>query len=48
MRETFELRVRARHGRGDGAGLDFVTLVDHNNTVAYGEIGRFQADYPAS
>ena len=31
---------------GEGAGLDFVTLVDHNNVNAYGEIGRVQADYP--
>ncbi len=30
-----------------GAGLDFMTLVDHNNDVAHiGEIGRHQPDYP--
>jgi len=29
-----------------GAGLDFVQLVDHNNTVAYGEIGKLQDEYP--
>ena len=31
---------------GQGAGLDFVTLLDHNNTVGHGEVGRFQDDYP--
>ena len=31
-----------------GAGLDFVQLVDHNNTVAYGEIGKLQDEYPGS
>ena len=44
MRDTFEFAF-APHGAG-GAGLDFVTLVDHNNTVAYGEIGRHQDDHP--
>ena len=44
MRETFDYAF-APLSQG-GAGLDFVTLVDHNNTVAFGEIGRFQADYP--
>ncbi len=29
-----------------GAGLDFVGLVDHNNNVNAGEIGRYQPDYP--
>ncbi len=29
-----------------GPGLDFMTLVDHNNDVAYGEIGRYQAAHP--
>lgn len=46
MRETFDYAF-APAGEG-GAGLDFVTLVDHNNTVAYGEIGRLQPDYPQS
>lgn len=27
-------------------GIDFVTLVDHNNDVARGELGRYQPDYP--
>ena len=44
MRETFDYAF-APAAEG-GAGLDFVTLVDHNNTVAFGEVGRFQADYP--
>ena len=29
-----------------GAGLDFVGLVDHNNNINRGEIGRYQGDYP--
>ena len=29
-----------------GAGLDFITVVDHNNDVFAGEAGRFQPDYP--
>ena len=29
-----------------GAGLDFVGLVDHNNNINIGEIGRYEADYP--
>jgi hypothetical protein len=29
-----------------GAGLDFVGLVDHNNDINTGEIGRYQAEYP--
>ncbi len=45
MRETFDYAF-APYG-GDGAGLDFVTLVDHNNVNAYDEIGRYQPDYPA-
>ena len=27
-------------------GIDFVTLVDHNNDVARGELGRYQGNYP--
>ena len=44
MRETFDYAF-APVSEG-GAGLDFVQLVDHNNTVAYGEIGKLQAEYP--
>ncbi len=29
-----------------GAGLDFVGLVDHNNDVSRGEIGRYEPGYP--
>lgn len=29
-----------------GNGLDFMTLVDHNNNVARGEIGRYDQSYP--
>ncbi len=44
MRETFDYAFAP--AADGGAGLDFITLVDHNNTVAFGEVGRFQADYP--
>ncbi len=44
MRETFDYAF-APVAEG-GAGLDFVQLVDHNNTVAYGEIGKLQPSYP--
>jgi hypothetical protein len=27
-------------------GIDFVTLIDHNNDVARGELGRYQDNYP--
>ena len=27
-------------------GIDFVTLIDHNNDVARGELGRYQDDHP--
>ncbi len=30
----------------DGAGLDFVTLLDHNNTTGHSDIGRYEAAYP--
>jgi Ca2+-binding RTX toxin-like protein len=43
MRETFDYAF-APVAEG-GAGLDFVELVDHNNTVAYGEIGKLQGEY---
>jgi len=46
MRETFDYAFAPV--AADGAGLDFVQLVDHNNTVAYGEIGRLQPEYPNS
>lgn len=29
-----------------GAGLDFITIVDHNNDVFEGEAGRYQPGYP--
>ncbi len=44
MRDTFDYAFASL--ADGGAGLDFVTLVDHNNTVAYGEIGRLQGGYP--
>ncbi|MEX2195880.1 MAG: CehA/McbA family metallohydrolase [Thermoleophilaceae bacterium] len=39
MRETFD------YAFGE-AGLDFITLSDYVTDSAWGEIGRFQADYP--
>ena len=45
MKQTFDYGF-APISQG-GAGLDFMTLVDHNNNVAHiGEIGRHQPDYP--
>ncbi|MFN8159768.1 MAG: CehA/McbA family metallohydrolase [Solirubrobacterales bacterium] len=45
MKQTFDYGFRPI-AQG-GAGLDFMTLVDHNNDVAHvGEIGRRQPDYP--
>jgi hypothetical protein len=44
MRETFDYAF-GPYG-GEGAGLDFVTLVDHNNVAAFDEIGRYQGDHP--
>ncbi len=44
MRETLDYAFLPT--ADGGAGLDFVQLVDHNNTVAYGEIGKLQGEYP--
>lgn len=41
MRETFDYAFSE-----DGANLDFITLSDYVTDSAWGEIGRFQADYP--
>jgi len=43
MRETFDFAFAPQSA---GAGLDFVTLSDHNTTSAWRKIGRYQADYP--
>ncbi len=43
MRETLDYAFLP--AADAGAGLDFVQLVDHNNTVAYGEIGKLQGEY---
>ncbi len=43
MREAFDYAFRPL---GRGAGLDFITLSDHNTDTAWNEIGRFQGDYP--
>lgn len=44
MRETFDFAFRPISE--GGAGLDFITLSDYVTPSAWGEIGRFQADYP--
>jgi hypothetical protein len=41
MRETFDYAFSPT-----GANLDFITLSDYVTDSAWGEIGRFQADYP--
>lgn len=43
MAETFDY---AFGDRPAGAGLDFLTLSDYVSSRHWGEIGRFQADYP--
>jgi hypothetical protein len=43
MREVFDYAFGASP---DGAGLDFMTLSDYVSGSAWGEIGRYQADYP--
>ena len=44
MREAFDYGFRSL--ASGGAGLDFVSLTDHNTDSAWGEIGFFQRDYP--
>lgn len=44
MRETFDFAFKPLDQ--GGAGLDFITLSDYVTDVAWGEIGRYQADYP--
>ena len=44
MRETFDFAFTPLDA--GGAGLDFITLSDYVTDVAWGEIGRFQGDYP--
>ncbi len=46
MREAFDYAFKP--AADGGAGLDFVQLVDHNNTVSYGEIGKLQPEYPGN
>jgi len=41
MRETFDYAFSK-----DGAGLDFITLSDYVTSRQWGEIGRYQDDYP--
>lgn len=43
MRETFDYGFSPRP---EGAGLDFITLSDYVTDRHWGEIGRFQQDYP--
>ena len=44
MRETFDYAFRPL--AAGGAGLDFITLSDYVSDTAWGEIGRYQPDYP--
>lgn len=44
MREAFDYAFAKRSD--GGAGLDFLTLTDHNTDSAWREIGRLQADHP--
>lgn len=44
MRGVFDYGFRSR--AAGGAGLDFLSLTDHNTDSAWGEIGAFQRDYP--
>jgi hypothetical protein len=44
MRETFDFAFKPV--ANGGAGLDFITLSDYVTDSAWGEIGRFQGDYP--
>lgn len=47
MRESLRYAfAQLAPGSGGGAGLDFVSLVDHNNVNSYGEIGRLQSLHP--
>jgi len=44
MREVFDYAFRPR--AAGGAGLDFLTLSDYVTTTGWGEIGRYQKQYP--
>ncbi len=44
MREAFDYAFRPISA--GGAGLDFITLSDYVSDSAWGEIGRYQPDYP--
>ena len=44
MTETFDYAFKPR--AEGGAGLDFIALTDYVTPSAWGEIGRYQADYP--
>jgi hypothetical protein len=44
MRETFDYAFRGLDR--DGAGLDFITLTDYVTDTGWGEVGRYQDDYP--
>jgi hypothetical protein len=46
MRETFDYAFRSL--ADGGAGLDFITLTDYVTTSHWGEIGRYQKDYPGN
>ena len=44
MKEAFDFGFRPL--AAGGAGLDFLSLTDHNTDSAWGEIGAFQGGYP--
>ncbi len=44
MRESFDYAFKPI--AEGGAGLDFITLSDYVSDSAWGEVGRYQADYP--
>jgi hypothetical protein len=52
MRETFDYAFAPLAGdcgtgcASPGAGLDFITLSDYVSDTSWGEIGRYQPDYP--
>ena len=35
-----------RYEKRGGAGLDWIGLVDHNNDISRGEIGKYEPTYP--
>jgi hypothetical protein len=44
MKDSFDYAFKSKAQGGEG--IDFLGLVDHNNDINKGEIGRYQADHP--